>query len=868
MPAPPPPENEPQRLAALRSLHVLDTPAEVAFDRLTQLARELFDVPIAIISLIDEHRQWFKSHLGFNVGQTERETSFCVHTITADAPLIVHDARLDPRFIDNPFVHGEPHIRFYAGYPLHTDDRLAVGTLCLLDSQPRSFSQQELRLMESLAGQVEELFRQHAIRHALVQTTRRYDALFNDSATGIVHIDSTGMILNINPFALALLGYAQDEVVGYNVAMLTPPEIHDQHNAFIEQFLAGGHPEVIGRGREVEAQHKAGHRVPVQLAINAIHGEHHQVVEFIGILTDLSQIHAANQRTRKEQSLLKVLHQGITDYPALMSGKQLWIFLMEALSDLTDSDYALIGEVIPSATTNALKLHAITDLSRNPEWHPFMEQLRSSDMMLTNPDSLLGRVFAYGEVVMTNNVGGDNQQGSYPPGHPQLDNYLGVPIVSGGQLIGMFAIANSRQPLNQSLLDWLQPFTDTCALLINLYRQMAEREQVMQDLAGARDQAESANQAKSEFLSSMSHELRTPLNAILGFAQLLASNTRTPLNDKQQRQVSQIEKSGQHLLSLINDVLDLAKIEAGQLTLSIEAISLVNVFDDACGTLEANAAAAGITLLCTPPDTSLRVYADYTRTKQILLNLLSNAIKYNVANGRIEIRAEHQQDVVKISVSDTGPGVDSTRFGELFEPFNRLDAEESHIEGTGIGLSITRELVEHMHGQIGVDSQPGHGATFWFTLPVSTSPVTKRPPGAGEHSALETANQDALLYIEDNPANQRLMEDIIDAMESVTLRTASSAEIGLEMMRYSIPAVVIMDLHLPGMNGYEALTRLRNTPQYNGVRVIALSANALPSDIKKGLSAGFDAYLTKPIDIAQFTDTLHHLLGAPIRQEP
>ncbi|SER80624.1 PAS domain S-box-containing protein [Vreelandella subterranea] len=868
MPAPSSPDNEPQRLAAVHALRVLDTPAEAAFDRLTQLARELFDVPIAIISLVDEHRQWFKSHPGFDITQTERDTSFCVHTIIADAPLIVSDAHLDPRFVDNPLVHGEPYLRFYAGYPLRSDDRFVLGTLCLLDSRSRDFGEQELRLLKGLAGQVEELFRLHAIRHDLAETTRRYDALFHGSATGILRIDRNGLILSINAFALTLLGYSQDEVMGQNVAMLAPSESHHLLNNFITRFLGGGDPQEMGRGCEVEVQHKAGHRVTVHLAVNAIKDESDQVTEFIGLITDLSQVQAANRRTRKEQSLLKVLHQGITDYQALMSGERLWTFLTEALSELTDSEYALIGEVLPGDTSNALKLNAIKGPLWSPESRHHIEQLLSGDRVLKNPDSLLGRVFARGEVVIDNDVNEYTQRSEFPLGQVQFDNYLGVPIFSRGQLIGMFAIANSRQQLDQHLLDWLQPFTDTCVLLINLYRQMAEREQVMQDLANTRDQAERANQAKSEFLSSMSHELRTPLNAILGFAQVLGHNPRAPLNDKQKRQVNQIEKSGHHLLSLINDVLDLAKIEASQLSLSIEAIALNSLFEDACSTLEANAGAAGITLTCTLPDSDLKVSADYTRTKQILLNLLSNAIKYNVANGRVDILAQRQKDVVRISVSDTGPGVETSRFSELFEPFNRLDAEGSHVEGTGIGLSITRKLVERMHGEIGVDSQPGHGSTFWFTLPVSTSPDAERPAGSEQRRLPETANQQTLLYIEDNPANQHLMEDIVDAMEGVTLRTASSAEIGLEMMRYAIPAVVVMDLHLPGMSGYEALAKLRDTPIYRDVRVIALSANALPSDIKKGLRAGFDAYLTKPIDIKQFTDTLNPLLGAPTRQEP
>ena len=363
---------------------------------------------------------------------------------------------------------------------------------------------------------------------------------------------------------------------------------------------------------------------------NLAHDEYGNVAEFLGVLTDLKEIYATQKQMQKEQSLLRVLHQGITDYQALMSGEKLWTFLMEALRELTDSEYALIGEVLPTDTTNTLKVHAITDLSWSEQSRELMLNLRSGDMMLSNPDSLLGRVYAYGEVVMTDNVQHHSHRGGFPSGHPMLNNYLGVPITSAGKLIGMFAISNTQQTLNQELIRWLQPFTDTCALLINLYRQMAERETVMSELAQAKHQAEKANRAKSEFLSSMSHELRTPLNAILGFAQLLNNGKRHPLSGKQSRQARQIEKSGQHLLSLINEVLDLAKIEAGHLPLSIETIFADSVISDACGILEANAEAADITLTRRPLIQPWYIKADYTRTKQVLLNLIYNAIKYSI----------------------------------------------------------------------------------------------------------------------------------------------------------------------------------------------------------------------------------------------
>ncbi|XQU08029.1 ATP-binding protein [Halomonas sp. LY9] len=857
------PDNESQRLTALHALRILDTPIDDAFERLTQLACDLFDVPTALVSLVDKERQWFKSHTGLDACETNREVSFCAHAVASNTPLVIENTGSDPRFADNPLVKGMPHIRFYAGYPLRPTDELAVGTLCLISDQPRDFSARDMKILESLAGQVDELLRQHQMRYALSQTTRRYEALFNESATGIVRIDCAGNVLSINAFALTMLGYTKQEVVGNNVAMLTPPPIRVEHDHFIERFLAGNAPKVIGRGREVDALHKDGRLIPVHLAVNAIHNEQEEVVEFLGILTNLSDVYNANHRMHKEQSLLKVLHQGITDYQALMSGEQLWTFLMEALRELTDSDYALIGEVLPTETTNALKIHAITDLSWNEESRHLMEMLRSGDMTLTNPDSLLGRVFAYGDVMITDDVYHHAKRGGFPPGHPPIDNYLGAPIFSGDKLIGMFAIANSKQPISQALLDWLQPFTDTCALLINLYRQMAEREQVTQDLATARDQAEKANKAKSEFLSSMSHELRTPLNAIIGFAQLLGKGRRDPLSEKQQRQVSQIEKSGQHLLSLINEVLDLAKIESGHMTLSIEPIAIEGVIEDACSTLEANICAAGLTLKRQPLLTPWRVAADYTRTKQVLLNLLSNAIKYNRPQGSIHIAVDQQGSELCIRVTDSGYGIAPERQHELFEPFNRLDAEHGTIEGTGIGLAITRELIERMQGSIGVTSTPGHGATFWFTLPLTDVSAPNDTKAAHAPTMATSGKHDyRLLYIEDNPTNQRLMEDIIEGFPELQLQTVTSAELGLEIMRHSPPDLVLMDIHLPGMNGYQALHVIQQDEYLQKIPVVALSANAMERDKTHGLAAGFADYLTKPIDIDQLFATLNRYISA------
>lgn len=844
---------ETRRLAALRGLQILDTPAEDGLDGLTRLAQELFDVPIALISLVDENRQWFKSCHGLGISETHRDVSFCAYAVANDAPFVIEDTSRDPTFADHPLVTGTPYMRFYAGHPLRPQDALPVGTLCLIDTRPRTFGPKEHRRLAMLAAQAEELLRLHLLRIEETDKQAEIKHLSSllrgvlDSSRDPIYARSTrGRYLTANRACLDKLGL--DDVP------LDPLKVEELLPADITERLASAEQLVIQQGEPERFILPPLNDTVFDVTVSPLRDEQGRIRGTVGVAHDITA-------AQRQAALLKVLHQGITDYQALMSGEHLWDFLLQGLRELTGSDYALIGEVMTTNSHPALKIHAITDLSWSEESRTLMEKLRSGDMTLDNPKSLLGRVFADGQTVMTNDLASHPGRGGFPPGHPALHNYLGVPIRDGEEVIGMYAIANSPQRFDQALLDWIEPFTSTCALLINFYRQHAKRESIIAELASARDQAEKANLAKSDFLSSMSHELRTPLNSILGFAQLLANSRKSPLNERQQRQVKQIEKSGQHLLGLINEVLDLAKIEAGHLQLSLESLSLRTLIEDASDTMSGIAENAGITLRATPPDPDLAVIADYTRAKQVLLNLLSNAIKYNRDAGRVDLYVTRIDQRARVVVSDTGHGIADEHRAELFEPFQRLNAAQSAIEGTGIGLSITRELVEHMQGAIGVDSTPGEGSNFWFELPLAEG-------DAATHFKTTRSRDDTkppipgrrLLYIEDNPANQRLMQDIIDDLGDFVLQLAPSAEVGIELIRHRSPDLVLMDLHLPGMDGYQALADLRRNPIHANLPVVALSANAMARDRDRGYKAGFDAYLTKPLDLTSLRETLERLL--------
>jgi len=386
------------------------------------------------------------------------------------------------------------------------------------------------------------------------------------------------------------------------------------------------------------------------------------------------------------------------------------------------------------------------------------------------------------------------------------------------------------------------------------------RKQVESRLNEAMAAAEKANRAKTDFISSMSHELRTPLNAILGFAQLLASGTPLP-TPWQKRDLEQILKAGWYLLELINEVLDLSLIESGKVLLSPEPVSLVEVILECRAMIEPQAQMRGIAM--TFPRFALPQYvkADRTRIKQVLINLLFNAIKYNKPGGAVALECvPGDAGSIRISVRDSGAGLTRAQLAQLFQPFNRLGKAGGTEEGTGIGLVVTKRLVELMGGAIGVESEVGVGSVFWIELRLSGAPrlapqeAVHAPPARPKVPA--GAPVRTLLYVEDNPANLELVEQLIARRPDLRLLSAAEGNLGVEFARAYLPHVILMDINLPGMSGIEAMQLLRADPSTAHIPIIALSANAVPRDIEKGLEAGFFSYLTKPIKVDRFMDAL------------
>lgn len=378
----------------------------------------------------------------------------------------------------------------------------------------------------------------------------------------------------------------------------------------------------------------------------------------------------------------------------------------------------------------------------------------------------------------------------------------------------------------------------------------------------AKEVAERANRAKSKFLSSMSHELRTPLNAILGFGQILQINNELSPDDKEQ--VNDIVKAGEHLLGLINEVLDLARIEAGHIELSIEPINYNLLMNECINLIEPITQKYEIELVYKPAKENVTIRADRTRMKQVIVNLLSNAIKYNKKSGRVDVGIESlNNEFYSISVKDSGVGIKKENLNGLFEPFNRLDAEYSEVEGTGIGLVITKQLVEMMGGNIRVKSEYGKGSIFQIEIPKAEAAevvIAKEETEIAATAAVESSNKYNVLYIEDNPVNIKLVENLFTRRTNIKMSTAHTPTLGLELAEINKPDLILLDIQLPEMDGYKVLDILKTNKKTSEISIVGVSANAMPADIIKAEKAGFDGYLTKPLDITLFYETIDSFL--------
>jgi PAS domain S-box-containing protein len=660
---------------------------------------------------------------------------------------------------------------------------------------------------------------------ALLKAGALQSAIFNSANFSSIATDAKGVIQIFNVGAERMLGYAAADVMN----KITPAEISDPQEVIARAkalsvelsttITPGFEALVFKASRGIEDIYeltyirKDGSRFPAVVSVTALRDAQNAIIGYLLIGTD----NTARKQVEEEQ---KKLDQRLRD-------QQFYT------RSLIESNIDALMTTDPSGI--------ITDVNKQ------MEALTGCTR-----DELIGAPFK--------NYFTDPERAE-----------AGIKMVLSEKKVTNYELTASARDGKKTVVSYnATTFYDRDRKLQGVFaaaRDVTERkrfevalQETNVELESAKSTAEKANLAKSDFLSSMSHELRSPLNAILGFAQLLESTSPLP-TASQKENIAQILQAGWHLLKLINEVLDLAVVESGKMSLSPESVSLAEVISECQAMMEPQAKQRGISMTFPQLDIPYYVHADRTRVKQVLINLLSNAIKYNREQGTVEVKCTTTSpERIRISVKDTGAGLPPEKLTQLFQPFNRLGQESRAGEGTGIGLVMSKRVVELMEGAIGVESTVGVGSVFWIELLLTTAPtclVASPESTTAIQARIPTAARlRTLLYVEDNPANLTLVEQLIARRSDIRLLTAVNGTLGIEIARASKPEVILMDINLPGISGIEALKILREDPATAHIPVVALSANAMQRDIKKGMEAGFFYYLTKPIKVNEFMDAL------------
>lgn len=662
-------------------------------------------------------------------------------------------------------------------------------------------------------------------RAALDASQARYFDLYDRAPVGYFTLSESGLIIEANASAAAMLNLDRAGLVKQSITRFVDQKDIDTYYQLRQQLMATGAPQAC----ELRLCKSADEQLWAHLSISSALDEGMPVLRMV--MTDISA------RKQTEEALFKA------------GALQQAIFNSANFSSIATDANGVIQ--IFNVGAERMLGYAAADV---------MNKITPAD--ISDPQEVIIRAEAL-TVELGTPISPGFEALVFKASRGIEDIYELTYIRKDGSRFPAVVSVTALRDERTAIIGYLLIGTDNTA------RKRVEEDRAQLDLAlkaknieleKARVVADEANLAKSDFLSSMSHELRTPLGAILGFAQLIESGTPQPTSN-QKRSVDQILKAGWYLLELINEILDLAVIESGKLSLSIESVSLAEVLHECEAMIEPQAEKRGISVVFAKLEESHFVKADRTRVKQILINLLSNSIKYNKAGGTVTVTCSvSHPDSIQISVRDTGEGLSAEWLAQLFQPFNRLGQKVNVEEGTGIGLVVCKRLVELMAGEIGVESTVGIGSVFWIKLKLTDEPKSSvhsddvvlldRLQNQGGHQRF------TVLYVEDNPANLMLVEDIISRRLDIRLLSAKDGISGVALARSALPDVILMDINLPGISGIKALEILANDNLTAHIPVIALSANALPRDIQRGLAAGFVGYLTKPIKIVEFMQTL------------
>lgn len=935
MPPAPLSADESLRLARLHATGLLDTPPEDSFDTLAQCAAELTDRPIAVISLLDAQREWFKAVHGWDdlpVREIPRAISFCHHTLMQDGVFEVRDAAHDVRFANSPFVTGVPHIRAYAAAPLIVGG-VHLGALCVIDSRAHALTDMQRQSLVRLADVASELLgRQRAAPPPDADRSRLLD-FARASGDWMWETDAELRYTWVSSTFEAVTGLAPASMRGA---------------ALEDSPLLDGLGQPLGGDRRL---HNLLHRrQPITRVITdkytprgllhvsrsavPVYDTQGNFTGYRGTARDVSAHIAAERRTHAQGELLRKLSSqvpgvifqlwlkpdGSTHYTyASDASRELFgaepprpddeardvVFPMLHPDELPDYLPSLVAasrslrpwqrefRIVRDNTVRWIETRAVPE--RHPDggtlWHGFSSDVtarKEIELALRSSEerwSLAAEAAGIGIAELDLESGRlsfdaracANHGLKFPQPDHRLSDWLAAihpddrdavrtrleqTLATGGMLELRYRLR--RPDGSEATLELLARCTvgdgQRTTGLVGTCRDVSQQT-AHDQLRLDKDNAERASRAKSEFLSRVSHELRTPLNGILGFAQLMAADRVHPLEPDQARRLDSVLRAGRHLLELINDMLNLARIEQEDFSLQRTPVNLAATLQTCFTLIQPMADSAGVRLAA-PPRRAHWALADTRAVEQVLLNLLSNAVKYNRPAGTVKVSLSRGDEHIHMAVSDEGEGLSAEQQAHLFQPFNRLGAEHKRVEGTGLGLVIARQLAASMGGELKVASTPGKGSVFTLSLPAGTAPTVPRPrPDPREAVAPEpNAAQRRVLYIEDEPLNVLLMQELFKARPQWVLEIATDGQGGLQAARAQRHDLLLIDMNLPDMGGLELIRALRADPRTSALQCIALSADAMQAQIDAALAAGFDGYWTKPINVSHILEGLGQAL--------
>ena len=795
------PENEKARLAALQNLKILDTPTEERFERITRLATHYFNIPIALITLLDANRQWFKSCIGMDFSESSRDISFCGHAILGDEPFVIPDATQDPRFADNPLVTGEPYIRFYAGQPLSDEKGYKFGTLCIIDQKPREISKNEIQILKDLAVIAQNELTSFQLNEALAQQREselKMRAIMDSIADGIICFDEQGTIETFNPAAECIFGYSAAEILGKNVTALLP--LSSQGLAdwqLSHQLFQENRYKLTGREREIMACRKDGSTFQMDVAISEV--RHEEKKQLVAAVRDISE------RKEIENKLNRTLGELETQY--------------------RDAD-RVRGEL--RAILDAVS-EAIVLVSPDREIKTVDHQF--SEMFGVSLEQILGRKFEELD--------------------PLVEKVFADPAAFKAGVAG--SVSDTNQQFNQVISQkWPVPreltlFSTPVKSANNTY---LGRLYVFRDVTHERE----VDRLKSEFVSMVSHELRTPLTSIRGYIELILDEDAGEVNEEQIDYLNTVQNNVDRLLSLVNDLLDISRIESGKIELQLTSLNLKPIVENVASSMLPLIEAKQQKLTLDLPNELPLVMGDANRLTQIVSNLLSNAYKYTLAGGEITIRVYSEGEQIWVAVSDTGIGLSPEDQAKLFSRFFRARNETTQeVGGTGLGLVITKSLVELHGGEITLSSVAGKGSTFSFSLRVAPqqnqeelAPVPPPIPVGGK-----------ILVVDDEPDIANLIKRYLERA-GYEVVTAFKAVDAFRLAQTEQPDLITLDLVLPDADGFTLLEWLKSEVSTAKIPVMLLS---VMEDTKQGKLLGAVDYLTKPVQEGVLQERIGRILS-------